>query len=162
VPTEEEGTDLAHQLADRLAVGDVMRRYFELVDLKAWDAFGEVFTDDTVARWTATSSVTGRQALVDATRHMVGSDEIVTFHHVAVMSPAIDGDTAQVTARVRAMHYGLGARQGKFYESFGIQPTTLVRTPDGWRISDHQWSIAAKLGSMEDLFAPELAAGRKH
>jgi hypothetical protein len=72
------------------------------------------------------------------------------------------GDTAEVKARVRAMHYGLGPRAGKFYESLAVQPTELVRTPAGWRISHHEWVIVAKLGSMEDLFAPELAARAKH
>jgi SnoaL-like domain len=155
-------SDLVEQIADRLAVQDVVRRYFELVDTKAWGQFDEVLTEDTTARWTPDSAIQGRDALVAATRHMVGGDEIVTFHHVAVMSPSIDGDTAEVTVRVRAMHHGLGPRQGKFYESFAVQPTRLARTAGGWRISHHEWNIVVKLGSMEELFAPEIAAGRKH
>jgi ketosteroid isomerase-like protein len=155
-------SDLAEQIADRLAVQDVVRRYFELVDNKAWDQFDEVLTEDTTAQWTAHSVLQGRQALVAATRHMVGGDEIVTYHHVAAMSPSIDGDTAEVTARVRAMHHGLGPRQGKFYESLAVQPTKLVRTADGWRISHHEWNIVVKLGNMEELFAPEIAAGKKY
>ncbi len=153
---------LSAQIADRLAVEDAVRRYFELVDTKAWDRFDEVLTEDTTARWTPDSVVQGRNALVAATRHMVGSDEVVTFHHVATMSPVIDGDRAEVAVRVRAMHYGLGPRDGKFYESLAVQPTTLVRTPDGWRISHHDWNIVVKLGNMADLFAPELAAGKRH
>ena len=149
-------------IADRLAVTDVVLRYFELVDLKAWDRFDEVLTEDTTARWTADATVQSRQKLVDATRHMIGSDEIVTFHHVAAMAPAIDGDTASVTARVRAMHSGVGPREGKFYESFGVQPTELRRTAAGWRISHHQWQIAVKQGDMADLFSPEIAAGKRH
>jgi hypothetical protein len=155
-------SDVTEQIADRLAVQDVVRRYFELVDTKAWGQFDEVLTEDTTAQWTPDSVLQGREALVAATRHMVGGDEIVTYHHVATMSPSIDGDTAEVTARVRAMHYGLGPRQGKFYESLAVQPTRLVRTTDGWRISHHEWNISVKLGNMEELFAPELAAGRKH
>jgi hypothetical protein len=74
----------------------------------------------------------------------------------------VDGDTAEVTVRVRAMHYGLGPRAGRFYESLGVQPTRLVRTPEGWRISHHDWVITATLGNMEELFAPEIAAGKQH
>lgn len=154
--------DAVGDIVDRLAVQEVVRRYFEIVDTKAWDRFDEVVTDDTTARWTADSTVQGRDALMAATRHMVGSDEIITFHHVAVMTPVIDGDTARVTARVRAMHYGLGSRAGQFYESLAVQPTELVRTPAGWRISAHEWNISVKLGSLEELFAPEIAAGRRH
>jgi len=95
-------------------------------------------------------------------QHMSGSDEIVTYHHVAAMTPVVDGDTAAVVARVRAMHHGTGPRAGKFYESLATQPTQLVRTQEGWRIAHHEWVISVKLGSMEDLFAPELAAGKRH
>jgi ketosteroid isomerase-like protein len=148
------------QIADRLAVQDVVRRYFELVDTKAWDSFDEVVTEDTTARWTPDSVLAGREAVVGATRRMIGGDEVVTYHHVATMSPVIAGDTAEVTVRVRAMHYGLGPRDGKFYESLAVQPTSLVRTDAGWRIRHHEWNISVKLGSMEDLFAPEIAAGK--
>jgi hypothetical protein len=153
--------DLSH-IADRLAVIDVLLRCFELVDAKGWDQMHEVFTEDTTARWTPDSVMEGRARVVGAMQHMSGSAEIVTYHHVASMAPVINGDEAEVTVRVRAMHHGVGPREGKFYESLGIQPTRLVRTPEGWRIKHHDWNIAVKLGSMEDLFAPELAAGKRH
>jgi ketosteroid isomerase-like protein len=159
---ERTAGDLAETIADRMAVADVVLRYFALVDAKDWDSFDEVLTDDTTAHWTTGATVQGRGNLVDAMRHMIGSDEIVTFHHVAAMAPEVAGDTAEVTARVRAMHYGVGRREGKFYESFGIQPTRLVRVQEGWRISHHDWEIALKLGDLQELFAPELAAGKKH
>jgi hypothetical protein len=137
-------------------------RYFALVDAKAWDLMDEVFTDDTTTRWTADNLVEGRDSIVGAMRHMIGSDEIVTYHHVASMTPVVDGDTAEVTARVRAMHHGVGPRAGQFYESLGVQPTRLVRTPQGWRIQHHEWQITVMLGNREELFAPEIAAGRPY
>lgn len=149
-------------IVDRMAITDVVVRYFQLVDAKDWEQMHEVLTEDTTARWTPDVLVEGRSNVVGAMRHMVGSDEIVTYHHVASMAPVIDGDTAHVEVRARAMHYGVGPRTGSFYESLGIQPTRLVRTPEGWRISHHDWLIAVKLGSMEELFAPEIAAGKRH
>ena len=154
--------DLTQLLADRLAINDVVVRYFGLVDAKGWERMHEVFTDDTTTRWTPDSLVVGRDGIVAAMRHMVGSDEIVTFHHVASMAPVVDGDTADVVVRVRAMHHGVGPRAGKFYESLGVQPTRLVRTPEGWRISHHEWQIAVMLGDREELFAPEIAAGKPY
>jgi hypothetical protein len=150
------------RIADRMAVTDVVLRYFELVDSKDWDRMHEVLTEDTTARWTPTVLMEGRERLVAALRHMVGTDEVLTHHHVAAMAPVLDGDTATVDVRVRAMHYGVGPRAGKFYESCAVQATRLVRTREGWRWKHHEWRIVAKLGSMEELFAPELAAGRKH
>ena len=152
----------ADQSADQLAVTAVVLRYFELVDTKAWDQMDEVFTDDTTARWTPDSIVTGREGVVAAMQHMVGSDEIITFHHVSAMVPTIDGDEADVRPRVRAMHYGLGARAGQFYESLAIQPTHLVRSSAGWRIGHHDWKVSIKLGDFDQLFAPEIAAGKRH
>jgi len=154
--------DHAAALADRLAVADVVLRYFELVDTKQWEQMHEVFTEDTTASWTPDSVMQGRAAVVGAMQHMSGSDEIVTYHHIGAMTPVVDGDSAHVVAHVRAMHHGVGPRAGKFYESLATQPTRLVRTPAGWRIAHHDWVIAVKLGNMEDLFAPELAAGRRH
>jgi hypothetical protein len=153
---------VADALADRLAVTDVVIRYFELVDAKGWDRMDEVFTEATTARWTPEVLIEGRANVVGAMRHMSGSDEIVTYHHVAAMAPVVDGDTAEVSVHVRAMHHGVGPRAGKFYESLAVQPTRLVRVPEGWRIAHHEWVIAVKLGSMEDLFAPEIAAGKRH
>ena len=149
-------------LADRLAITDVVVRYFELVDAKGWNHMHEVFTDDTTTRWTPDSLVEGRDNIVGAMQHMIGSDEIVTFHHVASMAPVVVGDRADVTVRVRAMHYGVGPRAGQFYESLGVQPTHLVRTPEGWRITHHEWQIVVKLGDREELFAPEIAAGKPY
>ena len=60
------------EIADRLAVQDVVRRYFELVDTKAWDRFDEVVTEDTTARWTPDGMLEGRESVVGATRHMIG------------------------------------------------------------------------------------------
>jgi hypothetical protein len=154
--------DPTQMLADRLAVTDVLVRYFELVDAKSWEQMHEVFTEDTTACWTPDALIEGRANVVGAMQHMSGSHEVVTYHHVASMTPVIDNDNAQVVARVRAMHSGVGPRIGQFYESLGIQPTRLVRTPEGWRIQHHDWLIAVKLGSMEELFAPELAAGKRH
>ena len=154
--------ELTAVVADRMAVEDVLIRYFELVDAKDWDRMHEVFTDDTTARWTADAAMEGLDNVVGAIQHMIANDEVVTFHHVSSMAPRIDGDTAEVNARVRAMHSGVGPRAGKFYESLAFQPTRLVRTSEGWRISHHDWLIQVKLGSMEELFAPELAARAKH
>jgi hypothetical protein len=154
--------NLGVSLADRVAVTDVIVRYFELVDAKRWDDLDEVFTEDTTARWTPDAIIEGRDAVVGAMRHMSGSDEIVTFHHVAAMTPVVDGDSARVDVRVRAMHSGLGKREGLFYESLAVQPTELVRTSQGWRISHHDWNISVKQGDLASLFAPEIAAGRRH
>jgi ketosteroid isomerase-like protein len=150
--------ELVHLIADQLAVTDVVLRSFELVDAKDFEQMNEVFTEDAIARWNPETAMEGRSQVVGAMQHMVGTPEIVTYHHVASMVPAIKGDTAEVNVHVRAMHWGVGPREGTFYESLVIQPTWLARTPGGWRIKQYDWHVQVKLGSMEELFAPELAA----
>ncbi len=98
-------------LIDRMAITDVMIRYFELVDAKGWDQMDEVFTEDTTARWTPESVMEGRANVVGAMRHMSGSSEIVTYHHVASMTPVVDGDTAEVVARTG--HAPRGRAEGR-------------------------------------------------
>jgi hypothetical protein len=154
--------ELTQMIMDRMAVTDVVLRSFELVDAKDWEHMDQAFTEDTTARWNPDTVMEGREHVMGAMQHMVGTHEIVTYHHVASMTPIVDGDSAQVNVHVRAMHWGVGPRDGKFYESLVIQPTRLVRTPDGWRIKHYDWQVQVKLGSMEELFAPEMAARTQH
>jgi SnoaL-like domain len=150
--------DLTQTMVDRMAVTDVVLRSFELVDAKDWEHMDQAFTEDTTARWNPETVMEGRAQVMGAMQQMVGTQEIVTYHHVASMTPVIDGDRARVNVHVRAMHWGVGPRTGKFYESLVVQPTSLVRTPEGWRIQHYDWQVQVMLGSMEELFAPEMAA----
>jgi hypothetical protein len=141
-----------------MAVTDVVLRFFELVDAKDWEHMHEVLTEDTTVRRAPQTLTEGRSVVVAAMQHMVGTDEIVTYHHVTGARPVINHDSAEVTVRVRAMHHGVGPRSGAFYESLAVQPTRLVRRREGWRIQHRDWLIQVKLGSLDELFAPELAA----
>jgi ketosteroid isomerase-like protein len=138
-------------ISDRLAIIDLINGYFDATDAKRWDVVERFYTDDAVVWWNPERSTKGRAGIVGFTRAMLGSDEIVTYHHVASFTPVIDGDTADAPVRVRAMHNGVGARAGRFWESLAIQNTHLVRTRDGWRCSGYEWSVVVGLGSM-DLF----------
>lgn len=142
------GTDA---IADRFAILDLINGYFAATDAKQWDVVEDFYTDDAVVWWNPQSSTRGRKAIVGFTSAMLGSDEIVTYHHVASFTAVLDGDTAEAPVRVRAMHHGVGSRAGRFWESLAIQNTHLVRTPDGWRCRGYEWKVVVGLGSM-DLF----------
>jgi hypothetical protein len=150
--------ELVQLVADAMAVTDVVLRFFELVDSKDWDHMDEVLTEETAVRRAPGTLTEGRSRVVAAMQNMIETDEIVTYHHVTSSTPVIHDDTAEVTVRVRAMHHGVGRRSGTFYESLAVQPTRLVRQQDGWRIQHRDWLIQVKLGSLDELFAPELAA----
>jgi SnoaL-like domain len=136
-------------IADGFAIIDLVNRYVDDIDGKRFDRMGEFFTEDAVVRWSPEKSMQGRSAIIDSTRQRLDTDEIVTYHFVANFSPVIQGDAAEADVRVRAMHNGVGARSGRFYESFGFQGSRFVRTPDGWRCNYYEWRVTVKLGSMD-------------
>jgi ketosteroid isomerase-like protein len=143
--------NLVDTIADRLAIVDLVIGYFDATDAKRWDVVGDFYTDDAVVWWNPQSSTAGRAGIVAFTRSMLGSDEIVTYHHVAGFTPVIDGDTAEAPVRVRAMHNGVGSRAGRYWESLAIQNTHLMRTAAGWRCRGYEWKVVVGLGSL-DLF----------
>ena len=138
-------------ITDRLAIVDLINGYFAATDAKDWDAVADFYTDDATVWWNPQDSTTGRAEIVGFTRAMLGTDEIVTYHHVASFTPVIDGDVADAPVRVRAMHHGVGSRTGRFWESLAIQNTHLVRTRAGWRCRGYEWTVVVGLGSL-DLF----------
>ncbi len=144
-------TSDVHPITDRFAIVDLINSYFAATDAKEWDFLKDHYADDAVAWWTAQKFTTGRDAILDYTSSMLGTDEIVTHHTVASFTPVIDGDTAQADVRVRAMHNGVGSRAGRFWESLVVQNTEFVRTSDGWRIKEYKWNVVVGLGSL-DLF----------
>jgi hypothetical protein len=143
-------------ITDRLAITDVVNRYFDLVDAKRWDDMHQVFTEDATAQETADRVLQGRAQIVAGFRSYEDSDEIVLYDHAGSFTPIIHGDTAEVDVRVRSMHHGVGPREGKFYESLAVMPIRLARTPDGWRFTHYDWLISVRLGNLGELYAPEL------
>ena len=139
------------EITDRLAVVDLVNHYFAATDAKDWEAVADFYTDDATVWWNPQDSTTGRANIVGFTRAMLGTDEIVTYHHVGSFTPLIDGDTAEAPVRVRAMHHGVGSRTGRFWESLALQNTHLVRTHQGWRCRGYEWTVVVGLGSL-DLF----------
>jgi hypothetical protein len=154
--------ELVDTIVDRLAITDVVIRFLDLVDSKRWDEMDQVFAEDTTAQETPDRVIHGRSELVANFRSFEDSDDIVLYDHPGSFTPVIHGDTAEADVKVRSMHYGVGPRAGKFYESLAIMSVRLVRTPDGWRFNHYDWRIAVRLGSLGDLYAPELERmGRK-
>ena len=144
-------TEATQAILDRVAITDLIVSYFDATDAKRWNIVEDFYTYDAVVWWNSESSTTGRRAIVGFTRSMLGSDDIVTYHHVGDFTPVVHGDTAEAPVRVRAMHNGVRSRAGRFWESLAIQDTHLVRTADGWRCRGYEWKVVVGLGSL-DLF----------
>jgi ketosteroid isomerase-like protein len=137
---------------DRLAIIDLINSYVDAIDAKHWDRLDDFFTEDAVVWWSPEAFTCGRGPIIDRMRLMLGTEEIITYHHVASFTPRIEGDRAEAAIRLRAMHNGVGSRNGRFWESLAIQTSHLIRTDAGWRCSGFEWRVVVGLGSM-DLFA---------
>jgi len=161
LPGREGRSDMAtttdlDMVLDRFAITDVVNRYFELVNSKRWELMDQVLIEGATAQETADRVLQGRSQIVESMRAYEDSEEIVLYDHVGSFTPVIDGDTAEADVRVRSMHHGVGPRGGKSYESLAIMSVRLVRTPEGWRFSHYDWRIVVGLGTLADLYAPEL------
>lgn len=143
-----ESTSELAMITDRLAIVDLVNGYFAATDAKDWEVVADFYTDEATVWWNPQDSTTGRAGIVGFTSAMLGTDEIVTYHHVSSFTPVIDGDFAEAPVRVRAMHHGVGSRAGRFWESLAIQNTHLVRTPEGWRCRGYEWTVVVGLGSL--------------
>lgn len=138
-------------VGDRMAITDLINSYVDAIDAKQWPRLHDFFTEDAVVWWNPEHSTTGRGPIIDRMRLMLGTEDIVTYHHVSSFTPVIDGDTAEAAVRLRAMHHGVGSRSGRSWESLAVQTSHLVRTDAGWRCRGFEWKVVVGLGSM-DLF----------
>jgi hypothetical protein len=86
---------------DLVALEEIRRlkyRYLRCVDLKLWDEFAEVFTDDAVAEYdtpvlNTTLRLEGRDAILDYMRANLGPDKMTT-HTAGCPEIDLDGDRA--------------------------------------------------------------------
>ncbi len=134
--------------SDRSAIIDLVNGYVDTIDAKDWDRLDHFFTEDATVWWNSESCTTGRAPILERMRQMLGTNDIVTYHHVASFTPAISGDTAKASVRIRAMHNGVGSRAGRFWESLAVQTTEFVKTSGGWQCSGFAWRVVVGLGSM--------------
>lgn len=143
-------------IVDRIAIIDSVNKHFDDVDFKNFDGFKNFDSDDVEVVWASPTGIPktskGLAELINMTLKMLAHEEIVTCHQVFNFTPIITGDKATANIRIRAMHKGIGSREGRFYESLGFQTTGFVRSADGWKCNGYEWKIVEKYGSF-DLFA---------
>jgi len=120
----------ADDLADRIAIGDLLTRYATAVDRRDWDLYRTVFTEDAHIDYTSAGGIAG------------GLDDIVAYlaevipmfemsqHLVANLDVTLDGDTATVTAM---FNNPMRLVDGDVWFTGGWYHHDLVRTADGWR-----------------------------
>jgi len=124
------------ELADRLAVQDILVRYAHSCDARDMAAYGSCFTEDAVISGFGPGTVHGRQAWVDyvtkALTRFAG-----TQHFVGNQTVQLKGDAATMRTYVQATHF-LADRPGTTMTLFAIYHDELVRRGGEWQITDHR------------------------
>lgn len=130
--------DLTRALADRFDAIDLLHRFADGIDRRDWALYRSVFTEEIdldyssyraehLGRWRADDWVARAQLVfpgLDATAHAI------TNHRVTLA-----GDTARITAYVRADHVVVDEGVTRVFTLGGRYDDGLVRTSDGWRIA---------------------------
>jgi 3-phenylpropionate/cinnamic acid dioxygenase small subunit len=123
-------------LADRLAIDDLLTRYATGVDRRDWDLWESCFTADAVVDYTAFGGIRGPVREVRAWLAEVMPRFTASQHLVVNREVSVDGDTATSRAAFfNPMVLPQADGHALFFEG-GYYHDRLVRTADGWRIRE--------------------------
>ena len=124
--------DLA-QVADRIAITDVLTAYTRAVDTADWGALNAVFTEDAVIDYSSAGGPIG--TLVEVTEFIKSMEGFERWQHViGQIAVTLDGDRAQATAYfINPMVAKSSDGTEVILEVGGYYHHDLVRTPEGWR-----------------------------
>lgn len=140
-------------LIDERAIERIYMLYCDLVDGKAFDRLGEVFTADTRGDYTQALGpgvvTEGLDAIVGAMHANLGvhSGCGATHHNVTNFRITVDGATARAKVHYIAAHTGAGPLAGESYTMWGEYDDLLIRTPEGWRVRNRVYTLALSDGN---------------
>lgn len=122
-------------IEDRLAVGDVIIKYADSVDLLDYDRYASCFADDVVVTGFTAEPIVGLptyMAWLRPARDRFGR----TQHLIGNIQVTVEGDTAHMRSYVQATHEVPGDPD-HLLTLWAAYVDDLVRTADGWKINRH-------------------------
>ena len=126
-------------LSDRIEIQDLLSRYCTGIDSKQYDMLDSVFTPDAFIDYTSAGGISGGLPEVKAWLEKALGLFPMTQHYVTNFAIGVDGDKAES----RCMFYnpmGLPLPEGeeglKLWFFGGFYNDKLIRTAEGWRISE--------------------------
>lgn len=122
-------------VGDRIAIADLFTRFALLLDERRWDDAATVFADDAVVRSPRGGEIHGLEKLIDFMRQSEIEGEHTQHTHTDLLVE-VDGGKATVSTNSVVYYFRDGQPP---HQTGGLRTTsTVVRTPTGWRISEHQ------------------------
>jgi SnoaL-like domain len=148
-------------VADRIAIDDLLTRYALAVDGGDWDQLDTVFTPDAVIDYTSAGGVRGGRDEIKAWLAEALAPFPVRQHMIGNKRVEIDGDAATVRAYFfNPMLISLPDGTSLPTPGGGYYNHRLVRTADGWRsvelIEEEVW----RTGLPTDLQVPPVPDAR--
>jgi ketosteroid isomerase-like protein len=123
-------------VADRIEIDDLLTRYATALDAKDWDTWASCFTPDAHIDYTAAGGVKGTLSEVRRWLSEVMVGFPMTQHLVTNRAVHLDGDTATCRSCLfNPMGLPDNGSLMVFFDG-GYYRDTLVRTADGWRITE--------------------------
>ena len=147
---------------------DLMNAYAHALDMRDWDLFASLFTQDTsfaMREWAENAvpkdwsfEIKGREALVAMIKGIL--DGLSATHHFLsnyVVNPAPDGLSAKASCYLRAHHVGNRERSHLFEESLGRFDFETVVEQGAWKIRRMEENIFIMLGTADAFAGPPPA-----
>ncbi len=129
-------SDVLRELADRVALADLIHAYCDHFDRNEPEAVAALFSEDaTVDYGPEAANIVGREAIAPTIAVGLAQTFAATSHHVSNIRIDFEGhDAARSVSYLYAWHrYVDGSPDG---ELWGRYRHRFTRTPEGWRISE--------------------------
>ncbi|MDB5971418.1 MAG: hypothetical protein JWQ90_3868 [Hydrocarboniphaga sp.] len=146
------------EISDRLEIQQLMTDYASAIDRRRFDELDRVFTPDAYIDYRAMGGIDGRFPQVKAWLSQVLPAVFVSYLHMnGNLSIQLDGDRA--TSRMICFNPMVMDVPGKGRHTMFVglwYDDALVRTADGWRISERREEKCFDHNLPEGFGAPEI------
>lgn len=141
------------ELADRLAIHELLCRYARMVDLRDWSQIDQVFAADATCDYTSSGGNKGsaREVMAWLARSLAAWPQ--NLH--ALSNLVIDFEPGRTGARttcyfVAPMAMGEMGKDQHVITSSGLYLDRVKKTPAGWRIVEREMRMTMMQGSLPE------------
>jgi hypothetical protein len=157
--------DRLRRLTDESELRDLIHRYAFGLDDRDWTLWRSVFADEVVIDMSDYQpEPPPRPSMAE---QIVRSAEVLfagfeaTQHFIGTQRYDIAGDTAVITAHMRAEHWLTTGKGADRYTMYGTYIDECVRTADGWKLTRVKLCLLREEGNRE-VMRSALRRGRAH
>lgn len=128
------------ELLDKQAITETCYRYGIALDSRDWATLRTCFTEDAKAIYRGLEPCQNYQDIEDRCRAVL-EPLTASQHLIGNVTVELEGDEAACVSYLQAQHVKAGTPGGDNYIIAGRYDDRLVRTADGWRMSERRLEI---------------------